>query len=333
MPADIESIAVTVNKSLNRQVPWWGLGQSFANYESDLMTSEEALIKAGLDWNVTGGEQVFRQNPTTGVFEPIEGYQVISRDLDHKVFNVAGRLYNPFQNHEMLSFGDTLVDEFGAKWDSVGSLMGGRKVFATFKLADVSIKVGGVESEKLETYLLLSNSHDGSGSFRIDIVNIRTVCTNTYHMALAGALSSFSIRHVGSLNARVEEARRALDITTRHQAKLNEVATRLAESEAEANLVLQLIADLVPLPEKKGRGQAEEKREGLLNNILGSPTIPKDLRQTKWGVFAGVTEFFEHEDQGKFKKATPVAERRMLTTLFGGAVEKARSTAWARLTA
>lgn len=345
MPADIESIAVVLNSEQKhgrstRPLPWWGAGQSFADYVEATMTDDEALQRSGLDWEVHKSQN-YHYNPA-GLLVPSEGSFAAVRDTDGKTLaGHVGRIYEHFQNREMIEFGSTLVDHFDAHWDTVGSLRGGSTVFASLRLDDVLTNLGidglasspfGIDLEKTDAYLLLRNSHDGSSALSSWIVFIRVVCANTEQLAIKGAKASYKIRHTGTLDARVDEARSALDLVPAYAKAYKETAEKMIEADVTEADLDSFVKSLVPVdPAARTHVAQQEKQDRLRAHILGTDTVPQDYKLTQWGLLQGSTEFFEHIDEGKFRKATPVGERRMLNVLGGGAADKARSKALALL--
>lgn len=135
-----------------RETPWHGLGVKVASAPK----SQEALRLAGLDWKVI-------QEPIyTGNEEKIEGFKANVRDLDRKVLGVVTDRYKIIQNEEAFAFTDELLGE-GVRYETAGSLMGGRKVWLLARLPHEYIITG----ERISPYLVFSNTHDGSGAVKV----------------------------------------------------------------------------------------------------------------------------------------------------------------------
>ena len=84
-----------------RENPWHGLGTKV----NEAPGSREALIIAGLNWNVL-------QEPIyTETEEFIEGYKANVRDSDRKVLGVVTDRYKVIQNQEAFAFTDALLGE------------------------------------------------------------------------------------------------------------------------------------------------------------------------------------------------------------------------------
>lgn len=146
MAANVESMFYV------RETPWHGLGTRVQEAPS----SSEALIKAGLDWNVV-------QEPIyTETEELIEGYKANVRDSDRKVLGVVTDRYKVIQNQEAFAFTDELLGE-GVRYETAGSLQGGKKVWLLAHMPHEYI----ISGERISPYLLFSNTHDGSGAIKV----------------------------------------------------------------------------------------------------------------------------------------------------------------------
>ena len=145
MAANVESMFYV------RETPWHGLGVRV----NEAPASRDALTLAGLDWNVAQ-EPVYTE---TG--ELVEGYKANIRDADRKVLGVVTDRYKVIQNREAFAFSDALLGE-GVRYETAGSLQGGRKVWLLAHMPHEYIITG----ERISPYLLFSNTHDGSGAIR-----------------------------------------------------------------------------------------------------------------------------------------------------------------------
>ncbi len=111
MAANVESMFYV------RETPWHGLGTKVLSAPS----SSDALRLAGLDW------QVLQEPIYTETEERIEGYKANVRDSDRRVLGVVTDRYKVIQNEEAFAFTDELLGE-GVRYETAGSLLGGRKV-------------------------------------------------------------------------------------------------------------------------------------------------------------------------------------------------------------
>ena len=199
MAANMESMFYT------RKKPWHGLGECVA----EALTSKEALKLAGLDWNV------IQKNVLTedGIYVP--GFKVNVRDSDEKVLGIVTNRYKVVQNRDAFSFTDALLGE-GVRYETAGSLLGGKKIWLLARLPREYIVTG----ERISPYLVFSNSHDGSGAVKVAVTPIRVVCNNTLNLALCTAQRSWSMIHTGNIKNKIQEAEDTLFMADQYMSEL-----------------------------------------------------------------------------------------------------------------
>jgi hypothetical protein len=174
MTANVESMAWVGDRGL----PWWVGGSQDSDdvmkHElAGLATGAEIREAAGLGWKVEkqpvfvkfGGKQI-----------KIDDKYATVRSSDGKPLGVVGKAYQPVQNDELDEWGDALVDSGEAAYETAGSLRGGRTVFYSMELNHLEINVGGDKvDEAIKTFLLLTNTHDGTKSLEAVITCVRAV--------------------------------------------------------------------------------------------------------------------------------------------------------------
>lgn len=119
MSAEVETMMF-----VGRERPWHGLGTMV----EEAPDSREALIAAGLDWDVVQ-IPVFTQD---GVKMP--GYFANVRQQDGSILGVVTSRYKVVQNRDAFAFTDALLGD-GVRFETAGSLMGGRKTWILAKLS------------------------------------------------------------------------------------------------------------------------------------------------------------------------------------------------------
>ena len=326
MPAYVSSLSYVNNQNLARTgVPWHGLGTSFDEWIND----DQAKDAIGWDVHLAPTYRV----DSLGQFVEVPKANALVRTDQDKTLGVVGDYYVPFQNDELIELGSILVDDWGAKWDTVGSLRDDRIVFATLRLDVVSGAGRGLaelDDSEYNSWLLLANSHDGSRSVTGQVVNTRVVCSNTFQAAEAGKKAGWSVRHTGDITAKAIEAQRTIGLVTQHQKDFETLALRLAETEVTVDNFREVTAELFPINSQttdRAKEAAESKRAATESNWLRSTTIPESIRFTGWGALNGLTEWSEHLADHKADKRTASTERRVLSNLFGGSEERFRSQA------
>lgn len=220
-----------------REKPWHGLGTIVANAP----TSKEALRLAGLDWEVV--QRTLFTN--AGI---VEGYKANVRSTDNSILGVVTDRYKVVQNEEAFAFTDNLLGE-GVKYETAGSLQGGKKVWLLARLPREYIVMG----ERISPYLVFSNTHDGSGAVRVAITPIRVVCNNTLNLALNTASRSFSMVHTGDVKGKIAEARHTLFMADSYMEELGKEFERLRRIDVSDNQVNKYIETLLPIDDNASR--------------------------------------------------------------------------------
>ena len=138
--------------------------------------------------------------PDGGYVEVPHRKAVVRTDI-RRVLAVMTDRYVPVQNREAFSFFDTVVSAGEAIYHTAGSLRGGRRIWVLAKLpGDLRVS----QTDILEKYILLVNSHDGSAAVTMRPTTIRVVCNNT----LTGAVGAARRPRVAHLPSRRRHAAR-----------------------------------------------------------------------------------------------------------------------------
>lgn len=275
MAANVESMFYV------RQVPWHGLGISVQNAPS----SKDALVMAGLDWEV----QQRQLKTEDGI--SVAGYYANVRSSDGKVLGVVSEKYAVVQNSEAFAFTDGLLGA-GVRYETAGSLMGGRRVWMLAKLPNEYTMKG----DKISPYLVFSNSHDGSGSIKVALTPIRVVCNNTLCLALQTAQRSWSTRHTGSISDRIEDAKETLFRAVEYMDGLGKEIERLHTIRIPRKQAEKEIKKILPMPENATSIQeknVEGQRKDIMNRYLNAPDL-KGLPENGYRLYNAVSDFANH---------------------------------------
>ena len=275
MPANVETMFYV------REVPWHGLGTRV----EEAPDSKEALEVAGLNWKVN-------QQPvyTTGR-QIIPNYKANVRDIDNSILGVVTDRYQIVQNDEAFEFTDDLIGT-GVRYETAGSLQGGRRVWMLAKLPEKYIIAG----EKIEPYLVFSNSHDGSAAIKVAMTPIRVVCQNTLNLSLNSAKRSWAAKHTGNIQSRMHEARETLGLAHLYMEKLGTEFNRLSQIKMSDAKVIEFINDLLPYQEDATAIQkknVEQLRDDVKTRYFEAPDL-KVLGRTGFRLINAVSDFATH---------------------------------------
>ena len=277
MAANIESMFYV------RETPWHGLGTKVL----EAPASKDALQLAGLDWRVL-------QEPIyTAMEELVDGYKANVRDSDRKVLGVVTDRYRVIQNDEAFAFTDELLGA-GVKYETAGSLQGGRKVWLLAHMPHEYI----ISGERISPYLLFSNTHDGSGAIKVALTPIRVVCQNTLNLALAGAKRSWSMIHTGDIKEKMQEAKDTLFLAENYMDELGKEFEALRMKKLTDKQVMEYIEILLPIED--GSTPQQEKnmkrlREDMKIRYFDAPDL-QGVGKNAYRFINAVSDFATHAE-------------------------------------
>jgi len=136
--------------------PWHGLGVAIPDARK--LSIEEAIVAAGLDWEVEL-RHIFTED-SEGAVHGILDHYITCRRTDNTVLGVVGKGYQPLQNMEAFRWFQPFLDSGEATLETAGSLKGGSRVWIFARIRRDPMVVG--KADTMKYYVLLSNSHDGS---------------------------------------------------------------------------------------------------------------------------------------------------------------------------
>jgi phage/plasmid-like protein (TIGR03299 family) len=212
------------------------------------------------------------------------------------VLGIVGERYVPVQNEELFAFGDNILDG-GGRWETAGSIRGGRVVFGSLALERETVLDPSGVADVVKTYLLINTSHDGSIAIQASITPVRVVCANTLNLALGSKRGknaikqSFKIRHTQSAEGRIAVAREALGLANKYMDSFDLMAKAMIEKEITAAQFNDIILAAYPKPDKDSKGSIKkwETKVDLINDIY-TGQFNGMIANTAWGAFNALTE-------------------------------------------
>lgn len=293
MSAAVETLFVT------REPAWHGLGTILPNSP----TSEDAIVAAGLDWNVEK-HSLF----TDG--KEIPGYFANVRDSDGSVLGIVSGRYEIVQNSEAFSFTDSLVDE-GLTYESAGSLRDGKCIFLLGKLPETQIL-----GDALEPYVCFTNTFDGSGAIQVCCTHTRVVCQNTLNFALKSAKRKWSTRHVGDIESKLQEASLTLGLVNKYTEELQKEAERLSNikmSDSDVEAMLDLIYPVTDEDTERRKSSVQRLKDNFFYCLQADDI--KKFKGTAYAVAMAATDYADHAEP--FRKTVNFASNRWYAVMQG----------------
>jgi phage/plasmid-like protein (TIGR03299 family) len=293
MAHDLESVNGQTAFASLRQPAWHGLGTVF----TDEVNTNEMLSLAHLDnWNVR-----LEDVATPEGFNSDKSYSFVTRTNPfdrntNDILGVVGERYVPLQNEDLFSFGDNLLDG-GGRWETAGSIKGGRVVFGSIALTDsITLDPNGI-ADKIDNYLLINTSHDGSIAIQASITPVRVVCANTLNLALSSfkgkkdVKQTFKIRHTQTAEGKIAVAREALGLAHKYIDEFSTIANEMIQTEITKAQFDKIVELAYPAPAKDAKG-SQKKYDGKID-LLQSIYVGEynnTISGTAWGAFNALTE-------------------------------------------
>ena len=293
MAHDLETQNGVVSFASFREPAWHNLGTVF---DTEKNTSE-MLAAANLNnWNVRLSELTIPSEMTSD-----KNYQYVVRTnptdkSQTDVLGIVGERYVPLQNEDLFAFGDNILDG-GGRWETAGSISGGRVVFGSLALERETVLDPNGVADVVKTYLLINTSHDGSIAIQASITPVRVVCANTLNVALNrtrkkdGVKQSFKIRHTQTAAGKVTVARQALGMANSYMDAFDKMAHAMITKEITAQDFNNIILAAYPKPETDSKGSLKkwENKVDMINDIY-TGEFNGMIRGNAWGAFNALTE-------------------------------------------
>jgi phage/plasmid-like protein (TIGR03299 family) len=301
--------------SLNRasyastQREWHGLGELMPAGQ-DIETWAQA---AGMEYKVQRGVIRYateRLTPDAAIhnLKTIEDKLVLFRSDTGAPLGVVSDSYKVVQPREVLEFFREWAQANACTIESAGVLFGGKRYFATAKMAN-AVAVANTGKDTVVPYILLSTSADGSLATEGRLTHVRTVCNNTLTAALKGA-ASFKISHRTAFKA--EECRTIIEAAHEEFGAFMEMARKLASIKVESKLAEDMTALLLTTPTRNidaAKDSAGFHRIMSLFQGGGKGSTLETARETSWGWLNACTEYVDHHvrarsDENRIASAT-----------------------------
>jgi len=294
-------------------VPWHGEGVYVGDQN---VHSKQALEASGLEWEVE------KRNIYAEGGIQIPDQRAVVRPMDESVLGIVGKNYNLLQNTEAFQFMDSLVDEGLMRYHTAGSLRNGKKIWVLGKIGQFEALPGDL----VDKYILLYNSHDGSGALRCLPTTVRVVCANTVAMALGkGKGEGIAVRHTRNMHSRMDEAKHIFGLANNHLANVVDFSKALAQTQMTNDNWDTFANTLIPDPKEGNKKRAENARDKLQSlYLMGRGQDLPGVRFTGWAAYNAVTEYVNYYRSSKGGQAN-----RFESALFGSGsnlVRKAETT-------
>jgi hypothetical protein len=272
-------------RSKNRQNAFKIVGE-----EVTATSARDAAHQAGLDWQVSLSDI----HTTTLTPDGVNTMQVpntfasvrTNKDGSQSVLGTVGGRYKVFQNDEMFSALDMLVDSGDARYAFAGEVKGGAQVYMVLELPK-GVKIGNDEQ------------------IAPSIQRLR--CTNQIN-GIFSKSATYNLKHTTNAEFKVEDIKKIIPVTYAGIDMYEGVGNRLFDMKLSDTEVDNIFKKMWSLPsiiehtpyEMLSSGQrrqfnlAMNARSTAKGIYVGQTGTQEELYGTAYGVFHSVIEFADH---------------------------------------
>ncbi|MCA1841576.1 MAG: DUF932 domain-containing protein [Actinobacteria bacterium] len=295
-----------------RQPMWHGKGNILADYPENWADARKA---AGLDWEpIEVPDYAYRgitvegtpaYTPETAIagdfFADPERKRIIRNDTG-ATLAVANNSYPIITHEEMGGVVDAVLNTEHVRYETAGSIQGGKGVWALALLDEPVTLKGKLAEDNSVTlpYLALLNRHDGGGAFSLTTTAVRVVCANTWKAAEAAGErtgTTYSFKHSKNWRDRVEEAQVAITGARQDFAKYCQIAEDLLGIRITPAQAEKFIEAYIPTPPaglisprvEFNISQARNHIRACLDSQTGAA-----VKHTAYGLVQAAGEYADH---------------------------------------
>lgn len=306
-------MGVSTGFSRSSRAPAYG---SVATPVAPLATVEEAIVEAGLDYEVSL-KPLFTSE---GVEVPMS--RGVYREDTQQVIGVVGNRYHVLQNRAAAETLAAVVGKDKAVFESGGTLRDGAIAFLVLKLVEDIVLPG---DDVIERRFLFYTTHDGSGMTRVMSLPFRLWCSNQLNAAIRVGKKtgdSLALRHTASIAERLKEAERLLTFERKFYDIFEETARAFLRTPFRDRQMKDFAEAMFPSRRPEGEAPppqtvaAREKVIELFTEGQGQKGNPAALG-TAWAAFNAVTEYADHFRRTRTAKSDRRGELRAESNWFG----------------
>lgn len=294
-------------------------------------TIDDVLSAASLNFNV---EKIPAHDPEGN---EVPGVNLIRRTDTSTVLGTCGKRYQCIDNREMFEPFASVVSDTGAKYESAGTIGGGKINWISARLPkELTVRVGKTK-DLYEQRLVMMSYHDGLRRNSYFSFNKRVICNNMLSQLTRAASKSLGVRHTPSWEAQLDVANQAFSESVKDMYTFQENGEWLAKQQMSDEQALMFSYRFF------GRWIEEEDRKKLNNKRSDRSKTIEETKvstlmklfheglgnegKTRYDMLNAVTEYLDHH---AIKKNTNTGKR--LLSNLNGAQRTLKSRALQELT-
>lgn len=255
------------------------------------------------------------------VGEPVAtgGYAIVRDDTHAILSNGRSERYMLFPNADLADLLGDATQNLPHTTKSVGSIYGGRKVFASIALDDVPEVT--VDGQTVYPYLAVVNTHDGTGALSCYATGIVPQCSNTINLGIMSGATMGQVIHTTNMAAQVDRIHANVasyyGIVSSFEAEM----AALLDMECGTGRCSVVLDRLYPIPDDDGTTGTRQiitRRENTRDAVHATLHSDKvHAPDTGWGMWMALNTVDQWQRGFRRGQASTLAERN-LGQAFGG---------------
>lgn len=291
----------------------WHFGQTQHQILLPGAPVEEWQAAAGMSYDIKRGfvRYATERGQSAQDMRVVADKVVLFRSDTLAPLGVVSDNYKVVQPREVLEFFREWADAGGMTIESAGVLFGGKRYFATAKIADGVAVDGTGGRDRIVPYALLSTSADGTLATEGRWTAVRTVCNNTLRLAREGT-AAFRLSHRSEWQP--EKFKAVIEEAQAEFGAFMQTSRKLAAVKVDARLAEEMTIALF----RKGGTDSDKARESrgfakvmeLFSGTAKGATL-ETAHSTAFGWLNACTEYTDHHIRATSD------ENRLASALWG----------------
>ncbi len=239
-----------------------------------------------IDWDVFT-DPIFRAHGS-GIKQLVKGYKALVRTDNNKELAVHKNSYNELSNEEFAKRVNGIQKVSGFGLEGYQELRGGNILLAFLKNDVEEFKIDG---NKIQDYLVVGNSHDGSSGFFLGTSTRFLRCENEF-----ARLKRFvSIRHTANADERLEQFMHYFIQYVANRQKLYTRFNQFGEVIVNDELREQMALYILSLHKQETLEKFTDSQKAKINLVHSCiDNEITDLGDNLWALFNGITRYTTH---------------------------------------
>lgn len=280
MPANIYSFGMLEGS----ERPWWVNANTQINTWPKDSLWEKVADQSGLAWNAA-----FQPLQTING-KTVTSHRAIVREDTGEPISVVKNRYHIVQPKDSFKFFDEVIN--GIQYYTAGSLGNGSKLWVLAKMPYQSEIVNG---DKIDNFVLLSNSFDGATTLKILFTPIRVVCQNTLIQAEITGNYLLNAKHTESVVTKIQSVKGLLSELNEKALKTELDLKKMQSERVTDTQIEEFLKSLLA----EGKEETSTRTANVMTAITdlyqnGKGTDIPGVKGTYYGLYNAITEYTDH---------------------------------------